>query len=270
MHAEDDLDDLPSLSLSADEDERDLQLTRPRSKSDVKAKKRVKLYDAEGDADKLAKAMNHREAKTGPLTAILPELTHDQLLALREEYKKRVKVQGRGVNISKQIKATTTGNFGKVCYVTALGRWESESYWANFWYQSHSSNRELLIEALMGRSNADIREINDSFKDKRYQDSLLLCMEKELKPDKFRTAILTALEGRRQEETDTWPPEYRNRDVETLHRALKSREGGESAILDIVIRRSSNHLREVLKTYDRVHEANFAREALKKSNNLVV
>ena len=233
-------------------------------------KKRVKLYDAEGDADQLAEALNHRDARPEPLIDILPDLTHDQLLALRNEYKKRVKIQGRGVNISKQIKATTTGNFSKVCYATSLGRWESEAYWANFWYQAHSANRELLIEALMGRCNADIREIKDGFSDKRYQDDLSLCMEKELKPDKFRTAVLLALEGDRQEDTEVLPVEYRKKDAETLHRALKSHHGSESAILEIVILRSDSHLRMVLKMYEREYKENFAREALRKSTNLVV
>ena len=95
-------------------------------------------------------------------------------------------------------------------------------------------------------------------------------MEKELKPDKFLMAVLLVLEAHRQEETDTWPTEYRNRDVETLHRAIKSREGGETAILEIVVRRSDNHLRDVLKPYEMTYQSNFARDALKKSNNLVV
>ena len=262
--------DSDSIS-EADLDEEDLKKTSD-AKKKLRAraeKKHVKLYDAEGDADKIGAALNHREARPGPLIEVLPELTHDQLLALRGEYKKRVKIQGRGVNLAKQVKATTNGNFGKVCYATALGRWESESYWANFWYQAHSANRELLIEALMGRSNADIREIKDGFRDKRYRDDLVLCMQKELKPNKFQTAVLLALEGARQEETDVWPSEYRNKDVETLYRALKSRDGGETAILEIVVMRSNNHLRDVLKTFEKVHKENLAKAALKKSTNLV-
>ena len=269
---------MPSPMMLPDSDVNDIPPLTPLSESressknatDARSKKRVKLYDAEGDAEKLAKALNHQEARPGPLIDILPELTHDQLLALRAEYKKLVKAGGRGVNIAKQIKATTNGNFGKICYVTALGRWESEAYWANFWYQSHSSSRELLIESLMGRTNAEIREIKDSFSDRKYHDDLSWCMEKELKPDKFRTAILMALEERKQEETDTWPVEYRNKDVETLYKAIKAKEGGESAILEIVVRRSNNHLRDVLRAYEKACHDNFARDALKKSHNLVV
>jgi hypothetical protein len=38
----------------------------------------------------------------------------------------------------------------------------------------------------------------------------------------------------------------------------------------VVIMRSDVHLREVLRTYERKYQGNFARDALRKSNNLVV
>jgi hypothetical protein len=201
---------------------------------------------------------------------MLPNLTHDQILELRKEYKKHIKVQGRGINIAKHMKLKLSGNFGKAVYVCALGKYESEGYWANFFYQSHNSRRELLIESLMGRSNAEIRQIRDAFRDKRYNDDLVRCMEKELKPDKFRVAVLMCLEAKRQEESEVWPRQYVDRDVDVLNRCLTAKEGGESTMLEVVVRRSDAHLREVLKAYERRYGVNFAREALKKSNNLVV
>lgn len=235
----------------------------------IKEKKRVVVYDPEADAKKMARALSHSKVDSDPIIDILPALSHDQIWELRKEYKKQVKIQGKGINLPKHLKMKLTGNFGKAAYVTALGRWESEGYWANFWYQSHGSRRELLIESLMGRTNAEIRNIKDEFKDKRYSDSLTKCMEKELKMDKFRTAVLMVLEEKRQEEQDAYPIEYRNRDVEMLHRSLTAERGGESAMLDIIVRRSDAHLREVLKTYERMYDENFARAALRKSNNLV-
>ncbi|KAF2274465.1 Annexin [Westerdykella ornata] len=236
---------------------------------DREKEKRVKIYDAEEDALALVDALSSRPPDADTLIDILPILSHDQMMELRSEYKRHCKVQGRGINIAKHIKLKTSGNFGKIAYVTALGRYESEGYWANYWYQSGNARRELLIEALMGRQNYEIREIKDAFKDKRYGDSLTRCMDKELKADKFRRAVLMALEGERQEESDVWDVEYRNRDVDTLYKALKAREGGESAMLNIIVMRSDAHLREVLRTYERKYGGNFAREALRKSNNLV-
>lgn len=247
-------------------DERD----RSRDRRGDKEKRRVKIYDAEDDALALVDALGQRNIDFDTIIDILPALSHDQMLELRNEYKRHCKVQGRGINIAKHIKLKTSGNFGKIAYVTALGRYESEGYWANYWYQSGNARRELLIEALMGRQNFEIREIKDAFKDKRYGDSLTKCMDKELKADKFRKAVLMALEGERQEESDVWPTEYRNRDVDTLYKALKAREGGESAMLSVVVMRSDSHLREVLRTYERKYQGNFARDALRKSNNLVV
>ncbi|THX86439.1 Annexin [Aureobasidium pullulans] len=233
------------------------------------SKKRARLYDAEKDALALNEAISHHKIDVDTICKILPNLTHDQILELRKEYKKHVKVQGRGINIAKHMKMKLSGNFGKAVYVCALGRYESEGYWANFWYQSHNTRRELLIESLMGRSNAEIRQIKDSFKDKRYNDDLTRCMEMELKPDKFRTAVLIVLEARRQEESEVYPRQYVDKDVEVLNRCLTAKEGGESTMLEIVVRRSDAHLREVLKAYERRCGVNFAREALRKSNNLV-
>ena len=235
-----------------------------------KEERRARVYDAEPDALAIVDALSARAPDLDTLIDILPALSHDQMLELRTEYKRHCKVQGRGINIAKHIKLKTSGNFGKIAYVTALGRYEGEGYWANYWYQSNSARRELLIEALMGRQNHEIRAICEAFKDKRYSDSLVKCMDKELKADKFRKAVLMALEGERQEESDVWPVEYRNRDVDTLYKALKAREGGESAILGVVVMRSDAHLRECLRTYERKYQGSFARDCLRKSNNLVV
>lgn len=268
---DDDLDDLPPLDYPVSRVKHDRSSIHEKEKlSHDKEKKRVKLYDPEADARLLAAALSSHKVDGDAVCDVLPPLSHDQIWELRKEYKKQVKIQGKGINLSKHLKMKLTGSFGKVAYVTALGRWESEGNWANFFYQSHASRRELLIESLMGRTNAEIRSIKDEFKDKRYNDDLVRCMEKELKMDKFRSAVLMALEGRRQEEQDVYPQEYRDRDVELLDRSVRAREGGESAMLEIVVRRSDAHLREILRQYERMTGENFARVALKKSNNLVV
>ncbi|KAK5109546.1 hypothetical protein LTR62_006897 [Meristemomyces frigidus] len=273
---DDDMSDLEPLEApssrkggSRDKLQRDAERARDNKDRGGKEKKRVVVYDPEDDAKKIAKALNHSKPVSEPIIDILPGLSHDQTWELRKEYRKQVKIQGKGISLPKHLKLKITGNFGKAAYVTALGRFESEGYWANFWYQAHGNRRELLIESLMGRTNVEIRNIKDEFKDKRYSDSLEKCMEKELKMDKFRAAILMALEERRQEELDVYPPEYVNRDVEMLHRSLGAKQGGESAMLEVVVRRSDAHLRRVLDTYQRLHGENFARAALSKSNNLV-
>ena len=274
-------DDLSDLELSGSDEDRGLVETRSRRResdesltiiSQSSARKRVSFYDPAEDAKKIAEALSgtHHAANTRPLIRILPALSTDDILALRAEYKNHAKVAGQGINIAKHIKMRIPGNLGKAVYATALGRWESEAYWANSWYQGGSTRRELLIESLMGRSNSDIREIKNCFKDKRYGDDLEKCMKAELKADKFRVAILLALEERRMSDSTPLDIELIKRDVVGLYRVLTSREGGETAMMQVIVVRSNAHLKEVMRVFELTYKRNFAREMIAKSQNLVV
>ncbi|OAA75369.1 annexin ANXC4 [Akanthomyces lecanii RCEF 1005] len=246
-----------------------------------KRNRRARFHDPEDIASRLARALKgDRPPDTEPLIEILPSLSHDQVMELRAEYKRIVKTgsERKGVNIAKHIRARLKDEdpmLMKACYSVALGMWESEAYWANFWYQGDKTRRELLIETLMGRSNDEIRQIKDAFTDKKYDNSLTKCMKTELKEDKFKKAVLTVLEERRMDDFDqygrTIPLDYDliDRDVDELRKAVKAEKGGETLMIAIVLQRSDAHLRAALKEYERHYRGNFAREALKKSGNLV-
>ncbi|KAJ5703980.1 hypothetical protein N7493_011118 [Penicillium malachiteum] len=240
-------------------------------RSPTSGHKRVSFYDAESDAAAMQSALNHtRNIDNKVIIKVLPGLSNDEILLLRQEYKNRVKVHGKGINLAKHLRLKLgTSSFGKVAYATALGRWESEAYWANCYYQAGTSRRELLIESLIGRSNAAIREIKASFRDSRYENSLEKCMRAELKADKFRVAVLLALEERRQDDREPLDPRLIRLDLEDLHRALISREGGETAMINIIVLRSDTHLREVLRAYEKYYGQNFAKAMIAKSRNLV-
>lgn len=239
--------------------------------SPTSGRKKVSFYDAGADAAAMQSALNHTRVDYKPIIQILPRLSSDEILLLRQEYKNIVRMHGKGINLAKHLRLKLgTSSFGKVCYATALGRWESEAYWANCYYQAGTSRRELLIESLMGRSNAAIREIKSCFRDSRYGDSLERCMRSELRADKFRTAVLLALEAGRQDEREPLDARFIRHDVQDLHRALVSREGGETAMIHIIVLRSDTHLREVLLSYEAAYGHSFARAMIAKSRNLVV
>lgn len=278
---------MPSPLMIASHPHSDINLIEPLSpdssdddrRTGKKSRRTARFHDPEEEATILAKALKgeKRAPDTAPLIEILPGLTHEQILDLRVEYKKIVKTgsEKKGVNIAKHIKLRLKEedpSLMKACYACALGKWESEAYWANFWYQGEKSRRELLIESLMGRTNREIREIKDGFSDKKYSDSLTKCMKTELKEDKFKKAVLLVLEERKMEERPGYGVDRGlvEEDVRDLYRAVKSEKGGESAMIGIVCVRSDAHLREVLRAYEGTYRANFAREMLKKSGNLVV
>ncbi|KAL6713523.1 hypothetical protein ACLMJK_008988 [Lecanora helva] len=265
-HADDDLSDLEPLDGDDSDDSRGHRSISTLKKKSVKT---VSFYDPEPDALAIAAALKHSTPETKPILKILPHLSDDHVMMLRTEYKKHMKTQGKGVNVAKHIKMKLSGNLGKVAYATALGRWESEAHWANFWYQSNSSRRELLIESLMGRSNSEIVKIKDAFSDQRYNNSLEKCMQTELKKDKFRNAVLLVLEEKRMLESEKLHPELVRQDAQNLYRALTAKEGGETAMINIIVVRSDRHLAEVLRVFEAQYRKNFAREMIKKSQNLV-
>ncbi|KAL6854023.1 Annexin [Trichoderma novae-zelandiae] len=243
--------------------------------------RRARFHDAVDIASRLALALKGtHKPDVGPVIEILPSLSHEQVMELRAEYKLIVKTGAdrKGVNIAKHIRARLKDEdplLMKACYAVALGKWESEAYWANFWYQGDKTRRELLIESLMGRTNEEIRRIKDAFSDKKYDDSLTKCMKTELKEDKFKKAVLMVLAEGRMEEYDyegrRLPLDYKliDQDVADLYKAVRSDKGGETLMISIVVQRSDGHLRAVLKEYEHQYRSNFARDALKKSNNLV-
>ncbi|KAM7192353.1 hypothetical protein V8F33_008366 [Rhypophila sp. PSN 637] len=274
---------LPSYGSSSGALEAVSPIGSDNEQGDKRRSRRARFHDPVEDAERLAKALKgeRRRPDTEPLIELLPGMTHEQIMELRSEYKRLVKTGSdrKGVNIAKHIRARLKDedpNLMKACYAVALGRWESEAYWANFWYHSDKARRELLIEALMGRTNDEIRAIKDGFSDKKYQNSLTRCMKQELKEDKFKKAVLMVLDEQRMEETDGYGRPLRidtdlvRADVEELYQAVKSERGGESLMIRIVTQRSDSHLREVLREYkSRSRGGNFAKDALKKSGNLV-
>jgi hypothetical protein len=279
---------MPSPMLLPTSNPQILEALSPIGSDDERAgdrrRRRARFNDPADDAARLAKALKgeKRAPETESLIEILPGLTHEQVMDLRVEYKRLVKTgtERKGVNIAKHIRARLKdedANLMKACYATALGRWESEAYWANFWYHGDKTRRELLIESLMGRSNDEIRRIKEGFSDKKYANSLSKCMRTELKEDKFKKAVLMVLDEQRMEDVDAYGRPVRidydlvDDDVRQLYRVVRSEKGGETLMISIVTQRSDAHLREVLREYKNVYKgANFAKDALKKSGNLVV
>lgn len=56
-----------------------------------------------------------------------------------------------------------------------------------------------------------------------------------------------------------------------MYKVVKSEKGGESKMLEIVVGRGEEYLREVMRVYREVSRGgNFVKDVLKKSGNLVV
>jgi hypothetical protein len=86
------LDDLPMLNPSVPRNSHNGHDRRESKGQAAREKKRAIIYDGEEDAKAIAKALNHHSIDALAVCDILPRLSHDQILDVRKEYKKHVKV----------------------------------------------------------------------------------------------------------------------------------------------------------------------------------
>ncbi|CZR63859.1 uncharacterized protein PAC_13756 [Phialocephala subalpina] len=201
----------------------------------------ARFHDPVDEATILAKALKgeKRAPDTQPLIEILPGLTHEQVLDLRVEFLRRRPLPGP--------KEKRTARFhDPVDEATILAKALKG--------EKRAPDTQPLIEILPGLTHEQV-----------------LDLRVEYKQDKFKKAVLLVLDERKMEERPGYPVDriLVEDDVHDLYKAVRSEKGGETAMINIVVVRSDAHLREVLRLYEVTYRANFAREMLKKSGNLV-
>ena len=191
---------------------------------------------------------------------------------LRREYK----VLFKQVNVAKHIKtvfpSSSYGGFGKLAFAVALGPYESEGWFANCWYQRRETRNELLIEALMGKSAEEIRNIKAVFKDAKYLNSLEKVVRNELEGNKFRMAVLMQLEGLRMDEATEVNADGVKKDATRLGDVLERKDarGGETMMVEILVNRSDRWIREMARLYKATYGRDLAKAVRRHSKNLVV
>lgn len=239
------------------------------------------------------------EALRGPgrvrmadLIDVLPNLHHNEIMNLRTQYKKLVKVgaERKGVNVAKHIRARLKDEDNRLmtaAYATALGMWESEGYWISLPLAAGDKSRkgyQLLIESLFGRSNTETRLIEDGFRfhsnklEREHGTSLGGFLDPYLRQGEawFREAVEGVLSGHKMEERDqsgqplSIDMQLVEKDVDELFEAVAGERGAATTISQIVVLRSDAHLREVLTIYQRKYDSDLFTDALKGTMQLRV
>ncbi|KAK6353328.1 hypothetical protein TWF696_005298 [Orbilia brochopaga] len=229
-------------------------------------------YDPSDHAQILYKALKGKVPDVGAIVKIVPLLSGEQIISLRAEYKK-IHPLGN-VNLAKHLKAQLSGKIQLAAYVTALGPFESESYWATLSSQKPNFRHALLIEALMGRENDDILDMRDSYRDAKNDNNFEKALTKELTADKgtnekFKELVLTQLDARGMNEWDKVYLDKVRDDAEDLHDALLKDKVDSLAVGKIIITRSTTHIREVMRMYKKLFNQDLARLIAEKITGLI-
>ncbi|KAK6496434.1 hypothetical protein TWF481_002452 [Arthrobotrys musiformis] len=234
-------------------------------------------YDPNDHAQILYKALKGKVADVGAILKVVPFLSGDQMVDLRAAYKK-VHPLGN-VNLAKHLKAQLSGKIQLAAYVTALGPYESESYWSILSNQKANFRHALLIEAIMGREVDDIIDIKQSYRDSKNDHNFERAIKKELAADKatgerFKDLVMLQLDtNTRGLHMDEWDKVYLDKvrdDAEDLHDALAKDKVDSFAVGKIVITRSTTHLRELMRMYKKLFDGqDLARLIAEKLNGLI-
>jgi hypothetical protein len=188
-------------------------------------------------------------ADRAPFLRFLPLMDHDAILNLRTEYKKLVQSGWKGVNVAKHIRRKLGKDpFGDACYLTALGRWQSEVFWITAFCDDSETgytHEEFFIGPLFDRDASEIKAITQTFKSKRYMNSLERFIRNRVKLAIYREAALLALEGIQ----DSASPDMVAKDIEDINAALDDRFELARKVMPIILARNRSHLLSVWQGY---------------------
>ncbi|KAI9003712.1 hypothetical protein BC832DRAFT_88728 [Gaertneriomyces semiglobifer] len=179
------------------------------------------------------------------LTQILGTLPPAHATQLSEMYKATY-----GKSLSADVKSHTSGKFGKLCcgLVTPLAEFDAK--WLYKAMHGLGTDEDILIETLVGRSNAEIAGIKEAYKNLHGKD-LEEIVTSETSGD-FRKLMIAILQAKRDEEETSYNAEA---DVETLYQESKASRWAREPIrfISLLCGRSDTHLVYVFQLFQRKH-----------------
>jgi len=201
--------------------------------------------DVTADVAAIQKACKGFGTNEAALIRILAHRDGPTIDAIRRAYH-------HGGGLVKTLESETSGDFRTVLMATALGPVESNVFWVNRAVAGMGTDEDMLTDAIMGRTNADMATMNQLYQI-RYGRSLETAVRSDLSM-KTEDLFVMALKVQKPEE---WvQPDMRAvaNDVAVLYGATKGRLGtDETAVSGIMIRNNEAHLRAVCKEYTRAY-----------------
>jgi hypothetical protein len=199
-------------------------------------------------AKKLHDAMKGLGTKEKDLISVLGGFAPLHMNQIINEYQKKY-----GKTLYSAVFDETSGNFRKLCCALCIPIIEYDVKCIHEAIDGVGTDLSTLIEILVGRTNSDIRALALEYQ-KKYDKELVSdikadtsgCTEKIFK---------TLLKGERDE---SLAPGNVLGDTEALYKAGEKRMGtNESVFIEILCKRSDNHLRQVFQCYEEKYGHSF-------------
>ncbi|KAJ3161678.1 hypothetical protein HDU86_006448 [Geranomyces michiganensis] len=198
----------------------------------------------EADANALRKAMKGFGTDEAGLIAVLCKRTPDQAPYISQAYKAHF-----GRELVKDLESECGGNLKKVMVLLAQGLPEVDAILLKQAMAGVGTDEDGLLEILVGRTNAEIAGIKNTYRLKFNKD-LESAVQSETSGH-FRK-LLTALLAAQRDETGGGYDI--NADVQAFHKAGVEKAGtDESAFISLLCNRPASHLRQVFAGYHQKH-----------------
>lgn len=195
-------------------------------------------------ADACRKAMKGMGTDEAALIRVLSHISPLEIPALKQAYQSR-----HHRILEADVEKEVSGYF-ELCLLSILRGPLQQDVWSlNKALKGVGTNEELLNEILIGRSNADMNAIKQT-----YQRTYRRSLEQDVKDDlsmKTERMFLMILSASRQEDSAPVTPQSIDSDVSEIHRATEAKVGAEAlTVCSILSNRSDGQIRAIAQAYE--------------------
>lgn len=200
-------------------------------------------YDGVADAEALKKAMKGFGTNEKLLIQTLCDKDPLQVAVIQKTYHQRY-----GKDLIKEVQSEVSGYFEAGLVAIIRGPLAQDCVLLRNALDGAGTNEKILNDVLLGRSNADMKAIKDT-----YQRTFRRSLENDIKADlsmKTERHFLMVLAANRNEESSPVIPQDIDRDVMDLYKATEGKAGtDELLVCNVLTQRSNAQIAAIAHTY---------------------
>uniref|UniRef100_A0A8C1R161 Annexin n=1 Tax=Cyprinus carpio TaxID=7962 RepID=A0A8C1R161_CYPCA len=209
-------------------------------------------FDAAMDAGVLDKAIKAKGVDELTIIETLVRRSNAQRQQIKAAYQQTV---GKPLDVA--LKAALKGELEEVVLGLLMTPAQYDSFLLHGAMKGLGTDEETLVEILASRTNKEIQEIKQVFK-QEYKKDLEAAIKSETSGD-FRNALLALCKATRSEDKVV-QEELADKDARALYEAGEKRKGTDCGVfIDILTSRNACHLRRVFQLYSKYSKVDVAK-----------
>ncbi|XP_050967154.1 annexin A1a [Labeo rohita] len=209
-------------------------------------------FSAAADAGILDKAIKAKGVDEATIIEVLVRRSNAQRQQIKAAYQ-----QSASKPLDVALKAALKGELEEVVLGLLMTPAQYDAFILHGAMKGLGTDEDTLVEILASRTNKEIREIKQAYK-QDYKKDLDAAIKSETSGD-FRNALLSLCKGTRSEDRAV-DETLADKDARALYEAGEKRKGTDCAtFIDILTSRNPSHLRRVFQLYSKYSKVDVAK-----------